>query len=146
MRFRVPKYIDVEDKIFGPLTFKQFVYLAGGAGACVIALWLIPSFLLALPVMGVITAFSLSLAFWNFNGKPFIHIVQAVFSYLISTRTYVWKRREHEDKSQKQLKKELEQIGQSITDSDNDTITQKSVSVEVGNDGNPQAANKPHNT
>ncbi len=32
MRFEVPQFIDVEDKIFGPFTFKQFLYLAGGAG------------------------------------------------------------------------------------------------------------------
>ena len=32
MQFQVPQFIEVEDKIFGPLTFKQFVYVAGGAG------------------------------------------------------------------------------------------------------------------
>lgn len=30
MQFQVPQFIEVEDKIFGPLTFKQFVYIAGG--------------------------------------------------------------------------------------------------------------------
>ena len=144
MRFQVPKYIDVKDKIFGPLTFKQFVYLAGGVGMCVVALWLIPSFVLALPVIGVIVAFSLSLAFWNYNGKPFIHIVQAVFMYLINTRTYVWKRREHEKKSQEQMQKELKQIEESIAGAHNDTITEKSVSVEVGNEGS-KTGNKARN-
>ena len=32
MMFSVPQFIDVEDKIIGPLTLKQFIYLAGGAG------------------------------------------------------------------------------------------------------------------
>ena len=32
MQFKVPQFIDVEDKLFGPVTFKEFVYLAGGAG------------------------------------------------------------------------------------------------------------------
>jgi len=36
MRFKVPQFIDIEDKIFGPFSFKQFVYLAGGAGLCYI--------------------------------------------------------------------------------------------------------------
>ena len=31
MRFQVPQFIEVEDKIFGPLTLKQFLYTAGGA-------------------------------------------------------------------------------------------------------------------
>jgi membrane protein implicated in regulation of membrane protease activity len=145
MRFNVPKFIDVEDKIFGPLTFKQFVYLVGGAGMCVVALWLIPGFILALPVMGAIAALSLALAFWNYNGKPFIHIVQAIFVYLTNTRTYVWKRQRHDDKSKEQMQKELKQIEKSITDAHNDTITQKSVSVEVGDEG-PQTGNNPRET
>ena len=32
MRFQVPQFIEIESKIFGPLTFKQFIYLAGGGG------------------------------------------------------------------------------------------------------------------
>ena len=38
MRFQVPQFIEVEDKIFGPLTLKQFIYLAG-AGGLVFVLW-----------------------------------------------------------------------------------------------------------
>ena len=36
MQFKVPQFLDIEDKIFGPFTFKEFVYLAGGAGLCFI--------------------------------------------------------------------------------------------------------------
>ena len=39
MQFQVPQFIEIEDKIFGPLTFKQFIYLAGGVGASIV-LWL----------------------------------------------------------------------------------------------------------
>ncbi|TSC80302.1 MAG: hypothetical protein G01um101429_152 [Parcubacteria group bacterium Gr01-1014_29] len=31
-QFQVPQFIEVEDKIFGPLTTKQFFYLLGGGG------------------------------------------------------------------------------------------------------------------
>ena len=31
MRFQVPQFTEVEDKIVGPLTLKQFIYLAGAA-------------------------------------------------------------------------------------------------------------------
>ena len=27
MQYQVPQFIEVEDKIFGPLTFKQFLYI-----------------------------------------------------------------------------------------------------------------------
>ena len=39
MRFEVPQFVDIEDKIFGPLTFKQFIYIAGGAGVSVVAVY-----------------------------------------------------------------------------------------------------------
>ncbi len=34
MQFKVPQFLDIEDKIFGPFTFREFVYLAGAAGLC----------------------------------------------------------------------------------------------------------------
>lgn len=132
MRFNVPKYIDIEDKIFGPLTFKQFVYLIGGAGLCVIAMWLSPSLLISIPAIVLVVSFSLALAFFDYNGKPFIYTVRAMFMYATRTRTYIWKRREHEDKSEQQLQKELEQIEDIMEEKDSDTIGKKSVDVVVG--------------
>ncbi len=135
MRFNVPKYIDIEDKIFGPLTFKQFVYLIGGGGLCVVVLWLSPSTLISVPLITLVIAFSLALAFWDYNGKPFIYTVKAVFHYLTNARAYVWKRRKHETKDEKQLQKELEQIEKIMEDKDSDTIGKKSVDVTVGSEG-----------
>lgn len=95
MRFQVPQFIDVEDKIFGPFTFKQFVYLAGSAGACAILYFIIPikfiAYLFMLPVAG----FGAALAFYKVNNKPFIYIVEAFFKYTVTNKLYIWK---HEQK------------------------------------------------
>ncbi len=32
MQFHVPQYIDIEDKLFGSLTLKQGIYVAGVGG------------------------------------------------------------------------------------------------------------------
>ena len=32
MQFKVPQFIDMEDKIVGPLTLKQFAYILGAGG------------------------------------------------------------------------------------------------------------------
>lgn len=144
MRFNVPKYIDIEDKIFGPLTFKQFVYLIGGAGLCVIALWLSPNLLIAIPIILLVVVFSLALAFFDYNGKPFIYTVRAAFMYATRARTYIWKRRDHEDKSEQQLQKELEQIESIMEEKDSDTIGKKSVDVAVGAE-NKQKETTPDN-
>ena len=45
MQFQVPQFIEIEDKIFGPLTFKQFIYLAGGGGLCFLLYTILPFFL-----------------------------------------------------------------------------------------------------
>jgi hypothetical protein len=83
MEYQVPQFIEVEDKIFGPLTFKQFIYLAGGTGLCVIILLYLGflGLVLALPV----AAFSLALAFYKINNKSFVEI-------LLNGRLYLWKK------------------------------------------------------
>lgn len=91
MRFQVPQFIEVEDKIFGPFTFKQFVYLAGGAGVSVILFTLLPkfvAFIFAAPVL----AFSLALTFYKVNEKPFIYIVEAFLTYTLGNKLYIWKK------------------------------------------------------
>ena len=83
MQFRVPQFIDVEDKLFGPLTFKQFVYLAGGAGLIYIVYKVFPfwaAILLIVP-LGILTGL---LAFYKVNGKLFVFYLQAGFNYLFS--------------------------------------------------------------
>ncbi len=97
MRFKVPQFIDIEDKIFGPLTFKQFVYLAGGIGICYLALRLLPFFfgaLISLPVAGL----ALALAFYKINEKPFIHTLEAFLRYHSKSKLYLWQKQKSESK------------------------------------------------
>lgn len=92
MRFQVPQFIEVEDKIFGPLTIKQFIYLVGGAGLSFIAYTVIGnlyiSFIVILPIIG----FTLALAFYKVNNKPFISVVESAFMYFIGSKLYIWKK------------------------------------------------------
>jgi hypothetical protein len=91
-QYQVPQFIEVEDKIFGPLTLRQFIWLAGGAGLCLLFFTLLPiylSFLLAIPVV----AASAALAFYQINGRPLIDAVEHGFNYLVSSKLYLWKQR-----------------------------------------------------
>ena len=91
MEYQVPQFIEVEDKIIGPLTLKQFIYLAGAAGLCVVFFAYLPTivaFLVAAPVV----AFAAALAFYKVNGKPFIEILEAGFSYMMGAKLYTWKK------------------------------------------------------
>ena len=93
MRFQVPQFIEVEDKLFGPLTLKQFIYLGGGAGICITA-WVFMPFFFALLVVIPIAVFSIMLAFFQVNKQPFIVIVEAWILYMFKSKLYVWKKAE----------------------------------------------------
>jgi hypothetical protein len=91
MRFQVPQFIGVEDKIFGPLTVKQFIYLAGGAGLA-FALYKFLPFFLAILVIVPVVALAAALAFYKINGKPFVFTLEAAIKYLLANKLYTWKR------------------------------------------------------
>ena len=89
MQFQVPQFIEVEDKIFGPLTFRQFVYLGGGAGLAYILFRILP-IIVALPFILGIAGLTLALAFFKFNGRPFIIAMENAFFFLLHPRLYLW--------------------------------------------------------
>ena len=62
MQFQVPQFIEVEDKIFGPLTFRQAVYLVGGAGLSYVIYRFSPSLIISIIPIVLIMALSGSLA------------------------------------------------------------------------------------
>jgi len=94
-QYQVPQFIEIEDKIFGPLTLKQFIYLAGGAGLCLAFFTLLPIYI-ALVFMVPVAAFAAALAFFKVNGRPFIVAVEHAFGYFFGTKLYLWK--QHQEK------------------------------------------------
>lgn len=91
MQFKVPQFLDIEDKIFGPFTFREFVYLVGGAGLCFILFKLL-GLLFGIIPMTIIAGFSLALTFYKPNNKPFINMIESGFKYFTQNKLYVWKK------------------------------------------------------
>lgn len=102
MQFQVPQFLDVEDKIIGPFTIKQFLYMGGGLGMGYLAFRFIP-YLGVLLGLGF-AALGATLAFYKFNNKPFIFIIESAFNYLSNTRFYVWKKKEKPTEFEQSLK------------------------------------------
>ncbi len=92
MRYQVPQFIEVEDKIFGSLTFKQFIYLAGGGGLSFVLFRYLPSIYLSFIPIVIVIGFSTALAFYKINNKPFINVVEAAFKYYTSAKLFIWKK------------------------------------------------------
>lgn len=112
MRYQIPQFIDIEDKIFGPFSFKQFLYLIGG-GAISYVLWKVLPTIIAIIAIAPIAALSVSLAFVKINERPFIFVIQAFFNYLVHPRMYFWRRKTAADMQkeyQENLKKRVAQI------------------------------------
>lgn len=93
MQFKVPQFLEIEDKIFGPFTFKEFVYLVGGAGLCYILFKLLGFFLGAIPILAV-AGLTGALTFYHPNGKPFINMIEAGMKFAMQDKLYIWKRRQ----------------------------------------------------
>ncbi len=91
MRFEVPQFIEIEDKIFGPFTWKQFVYLGGGVGLAVVLFFVAPffiTFLVGIPVALLAAA----LAFYPVNSRPFAVLLESMWEYYKNSRVYYWRR------------------------------------------------------
>lgn len=95
MQFKVPQNIDMEDRIIGPLTLNQFLYLLiGGIIIYILFNYLVPIrltfvfVLLAVPI-GVI---SFAFAFVKIQDRPFIEFALAAVKYLSLPRTRAWQR------------------------------------------------------
>ncbi len=91
MRFEVPQFIEIEDKIVGPLTWKQFVYLAGGIGIIVILFLSVP-FLIFILFALPLGALSGALAFHRINNRPFSVFLESAVKFFSHTRLYLWRR------------------------------------------------------
>jgi hypothetical protein len=94
MQFHIPQYIDIEDKLFGPLTLKQAIYVAGGAGGIYLVWRIVPYIFISAPIIAGIAALTWALAFFPKEklGKPFIEILEAGFNYMTRDKLYTWKK------------------------------------------------------
>ncbi len=95
MRFQVPQFIEIEDKIIGPLTLKQGMYIGGALFATYLLyrfLGFYVGFLLAIPIV----ILSLALAFYKINNKPFIFVLEAAFKFYVGDKLYIWKKENKE--------------------------------------------------
>ncbi len=95
MQFQIPQFIEVENKIVGPLTIKQFLYLAV-AGGFSFMLYFILQLWLWLILTAIFGAIAVSLAFIKYNGQPLERIALSAFGFFWRPRFYLWQRASEE--------------------------------------------------
>ncbi|HMN19322.1 MAG TPA: PrgI family protein [Candidatus Moranbacteria bacterium] len=91
MLINVPQYIDVEDKVAGPLTAKQLGWLIA-MGVVLFILWgMLPRagfFMAGIPV----ALFFVALAFYKPYGQPLGGFIVHGVLYFFKPKVYVWRR------------------------------------------------------
>jgi len=92
MQFKVPQFLDIEDKIFGPFTFSQFVYLVGGAGLCFILYKLLGLLIGFIPII-LVAGLAAALTFYRPNNKPLVNMLESGLKYVMQNKLYIWKKR-----------------------------------------------------
>jgi hypothetical protein len=91
MEFIVPKFIERELKIIGPMTFKQFAFVGLAGAICFVIYYTYrPLFWPSVIILGGGGA---ALAFIKIGGRPLPIILLNFFKYKVSPSLYIWKRK-----------------------------------------------------
>ncbi|HHH12387.1 MAG TPA: PrgI family protein [Candidatus Moranbacteria bacterium] len=91
MLFSVPQYINVEDKIAGPLTAKQLGWMIVMTVVLVL-IYGIFEFYVFLAVGIPVALFFLAMAFYRPGGVSMLSYLSYLLIYLLHPKVYVWKR------------------------------------------------------
>ena len=90
-QFTVPQFIDVEDKILGPVTIRQFLILLGG-GIIDFLGWRYGDMALFAIVLSVSGGLSLLFAFIKINGQPFHYFVLNIIQTSKKPTLRIWRK------------------------------------------------------
>jgi hypothetical protein len=90
-QYTVPQFIDVEDKIFGPVTTRQFGIMISALGPIFLAYKMADLTLFAFLTF-VIGSSAIILAFVKINGQPFHYFLLNLFTTFKKPSRRVWNR------------------------------------------------------
>jgi len=91
MMFNTPQFIDVEDKIAGPLTWRQLLWMIGmGAVEMLIFAFFDGAIVFVLSVPNVLIF--VALTFYRPNGQPLIQYLFSAFTFLFRPKVLMWDR------------------------------------------------------
>lgn len=92
MQFPVPQFTDVEDRIIGGLSFKQFgiVFLAG---VITFAVYTVSKSVIATVIAGILIGLpALALTFGKLNGRPLYSSAGNFVRFLFGAKLYVFRK------------------------------------------------------
>jgi len=91
MRFVVPKFIEHEAKIVGPLTFRQFIFIAIAGAICFFVYNIAPFFIFVVTSV-ILGGGALALAFLEVQGRSLPVVLSNLLRFNLTPRMYIWKK------------------------------------------------------
>lgn len=88
-QFTVPQFIDVEDKIFGPITTRQFIVLLVAA-LCIFISFKLADTTLFIFLTAIIGGLALTIAFVKINGQTFHYFILNIFQTVRRPSRRIW--------------------------------------------------------
>ena len=88
-QFVVPQFIDIEDKIIGPITVRQFIILLVGGGI-IFVVYKLSDFSLFVVEGILIFALTGTFAFLKINGRPIQYFLMNFFQTLRKPKLRIW--------------------------------------------------------
>lgn len=89
--YNVPQFIDVEDKIVGPLTWKQLAWTASGVGMLVLLWNFVPPPIFYFPAFPIAAIF-LAFAFYKPQGLTLASFIFYGIMYAFRPKQALWER------------------------------------------------------
>ncbi len=112
MQYQVPQFIETEDKIVGPFSLRQFLYLAAG-GALIFILFFFLKLALWIIFAVIIGVLAAALALIKINGRPLTKVLMAAIGFYLKPRMYLWQRTDKPSSSEIKFS-QAEESGQTI--------------------------------
>ncbi len=92
MQFQVPQFIEREAQVVGPLTFRQFSFLAIAGGVAFILYFFAPM-VIFVPVTVVLAGIGLLAAFVQVGGKSLPALFVDFLNFQMGGKIYYWKKK-----------------------------------------------------
>jgi len=91
MQYSIPQFIDVEDKVVGPLTGKQTIYLLIGGGILLLVFSLF-NVLFFFITMLFVAPVTLAFAFWKPKSITVARWLSNIADFYTTPHLYIWRR------------------------------------------------------
>jgi hypothetical protein len=91
MQYAIPQFITVEDRVIGPLTVRQFIFLVIG-GVSLVIFWALADLGLFIFLAFFTVIITVAFAFVKVNGRPFQIFLTSVTQFFSKPRLRTWYR------------------------------------------------------